>query len=326
MADENLPPEEAAERSVGRSFRTLLWWVVMTSLVLAWAYFGGVYFTLKPGQAAVLLLFGEHKQTVEAAGPELWWPAPFGEHVIIDADNELIHDFGFRGKEDENTPEAEILEATMQTGDNNIVRVAFSVRYEVDDPYLAHFKLEDPQAVVRDAAQAAVREVVGRMTVDRLLRAGKGELTSEARRLLQEHLDNYESGFDVIGVQAQTIQAPAAVVDAFEDVLRANQNAIQAVNEAEGYRNELIPGARAEAVELLASSQGYREAKVAQATGEASRFAAIVAEYRRAPEVTQKRLFLEAMEEVLPSVEKVLIDSNTTQVLPYLPLDKGARR
>jgi membrane protease subunit HflK len=144
--------------------------------------------------------------------------------------------------------------------------------------------------------------------------------------VLQEHLDNYEAGLDVIGVQAQTIQAPAAVVDAFEDVLRANQNAIQAVNEAEGYRNELIPGARAEAVELLAAANGYREAKVAQATGEAARFSSIVFEYRRAPEVTKKRLFLEAMEEVLPAVDKVLVDGDATQVLPFLPIDRGNAR
>jgi membrane protease subunit HflK len=299
---------------------------VVIVLLGSWVYFLGGYFQLKAGQAAVLLLFGKHERTIEQAGPHFWVPMPFGDYIVIDADNELILDFGFRGKEDETTPREEVLEATMQTGDNNIVRVAFSVRYEIEDAYQAHFKVEDQKTVVRDAAQAAVRKIVGRMTVDRLLRAGKGELTSEARRVLQEHLDNYEAGLDVIGVQAQTIQAPAAVVDAFEDVLRANQNAIQAVNEAEGYRNELIPGARAEAVELLAAANGYREAKVAQATGEAARFSSIVFEYRRAPEVTKKRLFLEAMEEVLPAVDKVLVDGDATQVLPFLPIDRGNAR
>lgn len=326
MADEKLPPDKAAERSAGRFFRRLLSLGFIVILLGAWAHFGGAYFTQREGEAAVLLRLGKHVRTEETAGLKFWWPAPFGERIIFDADTELIQDFGFRGKEDENTPAEDILEATMQTGDNNIVRVAFAVRYEVKDPYLATFRVADPEAIVRDASRAAVREVVGRMTVDQVLREGKAELTSEARRILQDHLDRYETGYDVLGVQAQTIQVPSPVADAFEDVLRANQNASQATNEAEGYRNALIPGARAEAAELLAAAEAYRETKVAKATGEAERFKAIALEYRRAPEVTQKRLFLEAMEDVLPAVEKVLVDGDATQVLPYLPIQRGGAK
>jgi regulator of protease activity HflC (stomatin/prohibitin superfamily) len=143
LADENLPPEEAAKRSVGRLIGSLVSWSVVIVLLGSWVYFLGGYFQLKAGQAAVLLLFGKHERTIEQAGPHFWVPMPFGDYIVIDADNELILDFGFRGKEDETTPREEVLEATMQTGDNNIVRVAFSVRYEIEDAYQAHFKVED---------------------------------------------------------------------------------------------------------------------------------------------------------------------------------------
>jgi membrane protease subunit HflK len=141
--------------------------------------------------------------------------------------------------------------------------------------------------------------------------------------LLQDILDTYDAGVEIQGVQLQDVQPPAPVRAAFDDVVAATQDASRVVNEAEGYRNELIPNARAEAVELIESAYGYRDAKIAEATGEAERFKAIAAEYRRAPEVTQKRLYLETMESVLPEVEKIIIEPGTTQLLPYLPLGRA---
>jgi membrane protease subunit HflK len=170
-----------------------------------------------------------------------------------------------------------------------------------------------------------MREVVGKMTVDGVLREQRALVTTEVSRLLQDILDSYEAGLDVQGVQLQDVQPPALVRAAFEDVVAASQDASRLGNEAEGYRNEVLPQARAEAAEARASAEAYREAKIAQATGEAERFKAIVAEYRKAPEVTRKRLYLETMESILPEVEKVIIEPGTTQVLPYLPLGRNER-
>jgi membrane protease subunit HflK len=183
----------------------------------------------------------------------------------------------------------------------------------------------DPQAVVRDAAQASMREVVGRETVDGVLRERRAIVTAEVGSLLQEILDSYDAGIDIDKVQLQDVQPPAPVRSAFEDVVAATQDANRLVNEAEGYENELIPEARGEAKERLEAAYGYRDAKIAESTGEAERFRALAAEYRKAPEVTRKRLYLETMEAILPEVETVIIESGTAQVLPYLPLGRNGR-
>jgi membrane protease subunit HflK len=148
-------------------------------------------------------------------------------------------------------------------------------------------------------------------------------VASDTAALLQDTLDSYETGIEIDKVQLQDVQPPEPVRGSFADVVAAAQDASRLVNEAEGYRNEVLPKSRAEAAEVVAAAQAYREARVAEATGEASRFRALVEEYRQAPEVTRKRLYLETMEQVLPEVEKVVIEPGTTQVLPYLPL-RGA--
>ncbi len=213
----------------------------------------------------------------------------------------------------------------MQTSDNNIVRVGFAVQYRIKDAFAARFRVANPRAVLRDAAQAAMREVVGRETVDGVLRERRAAVTAEVASLLQQILDSYDSGIDIDKVQLQDVQPPAAVRAAFEDVVAATQDASRLVNEALGYRNELIPNARGEAAERLQAAYGYRDAKIAESRGEAERFRAIAAEYRKAPEVTQKRLYLETMEAILPEVQTVIIEPGTAQVLPYLPLGRDGR-
>jgi membrane protease subunit HflK len=149
-------------------------------------------------------------------------------------------------------------------------------------------------------------------------------VADEAQALLQQILDSYEAGLLVSSIELQDVQPPQAVRESFDDVVGARQDANRLVNQAEGYRNEVIPGARAEAVELIESANGYREARVAESTGEAQRFVALEQEYRRAPEVTRKRLYLEAMESVMPKVEKVIIEPGAAGLLPYLPLVREA--
>jgi len=313
--------DERVRRSVGRRLRSAVVALALLVALSAWVW-RGWSFTLRPGEAAVLLLFGRHVETITREGFHVRLPAPFLERYVVRVRELRTEDFGLHAGGGEETP-AELHEATMQTSDNNIVRVSFTVQYTVKDPFEAGFHLEDPAGVVRDAAQAAMREVVGHTTVDGVLREKKALVTAEAARRLQEILDAYGAGLDVAQVQLQGVQPPAEVRAAFDDVVAANQDASRLVNEAEGHRNEVVPKARAEAAEVLAQAQGFREAKVAEATGAATRFRAIAAEYRLAPEVTRERLYLETMEEVLPRVEKVIVEPGAASLVPTLPIGRG---
>ena len=281
----------------------------------------GVY-TLDPGEAAVLLQLGKHVDTVRDPGVHWTLPPPINVRVIENVGMVRNEDFGVPGPGETAEADALVHESSMQTSDNNIVRVSFTVQYRISDPYAARYRIADLPAVVRSASAAAMREVVGRMTVDGVLRERRDALTAEVLTTLQGVFDRYSKDMIVVdAVELQDVQAPAAVREAFDDVVAAIQDASRHVNEAQGYQNQVIPNARAEAVELIESANGYRDARIAEATGEGERFKALSVEYKKAPTVTRKRLFLETMESVLPGVEKVIVKPG--QVVPYLPLDRA---
>jgi membrane protease subunit HflK len=217
-----------------------------------------------------------------------------------------------------------LAETVMQTGDNNIVLVEFYVQYQIGDPFRNRYRVEDSEVLLQEAAQAAMREVVGRSTIDGVLSGRKDLIASEAEDLLQTLLDRYEAGIVIAELQLKNPQAPAPVRQAFSDVIGANQDRNRTVNEAEAYANEVVPRARGEASGLIAAAQGYRDATIADATGEATRFLALVTEYQKAPAITRKRLYLETMEAVLPEAEKLIVEPGTASVLPYLPLGPNA--
>jgi membrane protease subunit HflK len=321
---EALDTDAKVERSVRRTLANGTLLLVVLAVLAGWGWLG--VYQLTPGQAAVLLRFGKHYRTVTEEGLHWTLPPPIVLREVIDAGKLRNEDFGFRGPGGADPAREAETESTMQTGDNNMVWAPFAVQFRIRDPFAARYRVANPDAVARDAAQAAMREVVGRMTVDGVLREQRALVAADTGTLLQDVLDSYDAGIEIDKVQLQDVQPPEPVRGSFTDVAAAAQDANRLVNEAEGYRNEVLPKARAEAAELLASAQGYREARVAEATGEASRFRALTAEYRRAPEVTRKRLYLETMEQVLPKVEKVVIEPGTTQVLPYLPLRNGGAR
>jgi membrane protease subunit HflK len=203
--------------------------------------------------------------------------------------NEVVREeFGARDKPHGAAADEASAEATMQTSDNNIVELGFVVQYVVKDAFASRYQLAELRATLRDAAQAAVREVVGHMTIDDVLRSARPG--GQSQELLQGS-STTTTGVTVTSIELQDVQAPEPVRAAFDDVVGAAQDANRLVNEAEGYRNEILPGARAEAVELIEAANGYREARVAESTGEAQRFLALEQEYRRAPEVTEKRLY-----------------------------------
>lgn len=312
----NPSPDEQVRRSVARTIANLTLLAASLAVLGAWSYFG--FYQLEPGQAAVILRFGEYVRTEGDPGLRWHLPPPIEGHEVVNVASIDKEEFGTQ--HDPETTEELRHGASMQTSDNNIVHVAFVVQYRVKDAFMSRYRIAEPRAILRDAAQSAVRGVVGRHTIDGVLTSERGAVQAQSEQALQESLDRYESGLEVLGIELQDVSPPAPVRAAFDDVLAATQDRNRAVNEAEGYANEVLPKARAQAIEAVEAAKGYRDAKVAEATGEANRFRAIAAEWERAPDVVRTRLYLEAMEEVLPEVRTVIVAPGTA-VMPYLPLD-----
>ena len=217
-------------------------------------------------------------------------------------------------------------EALMLTGDENIVKLEFIVQYRVrpdasgTSDFL--FNIRDPGGTVRAAAEAAMREVVGRNAIDEVLTEGKAVVQVEAQRVLQQILDHYGSGIEVVTLKLQDVDPPNQVSDAFKDVISAQQDKERLINEAAGYANDVVPRARGEAAQQINQAEGYRESKVRDAAGAAQRFVALYEEYAKAKDVTRQRLYIETMEAILPRMNKIIMDDLAAkQAVPYLPLD-----
>jgi membrane protease subunit HflK len=321
MADdaEDLPSDERVRRSVRRTFANAAALLVSVAILAAWSYFG--FYSLRPGEAAVILGFGRYVRTEADPGVRWHLPPPLESHEVVHVGSIDREAFGVRaGGSAEDLAGDALAEAAMQTSDNNIVNVGFVVQYRIKDAFQSRYRVEDPRSTLRDAAQAAVREVVGRESIDGVLSEKRGAVAAEAQEILQQTLDHYEAGIAVLGIELQEVQPPGAVRQAFDEVIAAAQDRNRAVNEAQGYANEVLPRARAEAAEQRASAQGYRDATVAEATGYAGRFSKLVGEYKKAPDVTRKRLYLETMEAVLPNVQKVIAEPGAA--LPWLPIGR----
>ncbi len=326
--------ESSVDARVNRSVRRFLTIVVLVLVLLAasagWAYTGfpGAeylgFYQLKPGQSAIILRLGAYSQTEPRAGLRWHFPAPFEAHDIVNVSEIMRLEFGIRG-DDSVAEEDAIHESSMQTGDNSIVDLGFVMQYRISDAFESRYGVAEIVSTLRDAAQAAVREIVGRMTVDGVLTERRGEVEIESERLLQDIVDSYAMGVEVMQIELQQVQPPEEVRAAFDDVVAAAQDANLAINQAKGYENEVLPRARAEAIELTESAHAYRDAKIAESRGEAERFNALLAAYQVAPEVTRKRLYLETMEAVLPNVEKIIIEPGAASVLPHLSLGDASR-
>jgi membrane protease subunit HflK len=309
MADE-------VEKSAGRWLRRITLLLVVFGGVAAW-YFTLGHVTVNPGEHAVVLRLGEHVRTVKTDGLHvLTFPQPIETVAKIRVQESLRREFG----DVDATDAAKLAETAMQTRDNNIILTEFVVQYRLRDAFNVLYRVADLDDLLGDASQAAMREVVGRSTADAIIAEQKDLIGQEVGELLQRILDTYEAGIEIERVAIQDVQPPTGVREAFDDVLAASQDRSRLVNEAEAYANEVLPRARGEAAELIASADGYRAAKVADAEGEAQRFSSLLAEYEKAPEITRKRLYLETMEEILPNVDKVIVEPGGTPVLPYLPL------
>lgn len=272
-------------------------------------------------QQGVVLRFGKLART-EAPGLHVKLPYPIETVYLPNVTRINRIDIGMRdagGNAVSNVAE----ESLMLTGDENIVDISFTVRWQVKPNGAADylFNVEDPERTVRAIAESAMREVVGESNIQSLLTTGRGEVQSRVKALMQTALDDYKSGINVTEVQLQNSNPPSAVIDAFRDVQAAQADQERLQFEANSYANKEVPQARGKAAQITQAAEAYREQTVAAAQGETKRFLSIYAEYKNAKDVTRRRMYLETMQDVLSHVNKVLIDSKDGKgVLPYLPL------
>ncbi|WP_041675284.1 FtsH protease activity modulator HflK [Ramlibacter tataouinensis] len=291
--------------------------LIAAVVVLIWL--GTGFFIVQEGQQAVITQFGRYKETV-GAGFNWRLPYPIQRHELVTVTQVRSVDIG----RDTIIRATGLRESAMLTQDENIVEIKFAVQYRLNDARAWLFESRNPAETVVQAAETAVREVVGNMRMDAALGEERDQIGPRVRKLMQTILDRYGVGVEVLGINLQQggVRPPEQVQAAFDDVLRAGQERERAKNEAQAYANDVIPRAVGAASRLTEEAQGYKARIVAQAQGDAQRFRSVLAEYQRAPQVTRDRMYLETMQQIYSNVTKVLVDSRQGSNLLYLPLDK----
>lgn len=306
------------------------WRVIAVVAVLIWL--GSGIYIVHPDEVGVVKRFGAYNRTTES-GPHYRLPFPF-ESVLTPQVTKIQRiEVGFRGNAAQvgvtgNQVRLVPEESLMLTGDENIVDVQFIVQFLIENAQDYLFNVANQDKTVKDAAEAAMREVIGYNKIDAALTDDKLTIQNDTRDLLQKTLDSYQSGIRVVAVQLQDVHPPRQVIDAFKDVASAKEDKSRFINEAEAYENDLIPKTRGEAAAITNQAQAYKESKILQAKGDSDRFTFVLEEYRKAKDITKKRLYLETMEEILsrPEVEKIIISNESMQrVFPYLPLQRPGR-
>jgi len=296
--------------------------------ILALAWIGSGLYIVQPNEVGIVLRFG---QAVRLDGPGWNYHLPRPIESVIKPSVTAVNsmDIGFRSTGDTRgravtRPE----EGQMLTGDENILDIQYTVFWRIKDARAYVFNIFAPEGTVRAAAESAMREVVGNMRAQEALAQGRVAIETNSQKLLQQILDEYKAGIEITQVQLRGVEPPAQVIDAFRDVQRAQADRERLRNEAESYRNQIVPEARGQAQRIVQEAEAYRQQVLAQAQGEAQRFTSIYDAYRLAPEVTKRRLYLEMMEEMLAKTNKVIVDQpqGGTGVMPFLPLQDLFRR
>jgi modulator of FtsH protease HflK len=303
--------------------------LIALAALAIWGFSG--FFRVEPDELGVVLRFGKY---VRDAKPGLNYHLPYPvESVLtpkvtrvnrIDVGMRLVEDLR-RGTQMRNVPE----ESLMLTGDENIVDVDFSVFWLIKptgaSEYL--FNIQNPEGTVKAVAESAMREVIGRNNIQPILTGARQTIEGAVQDLMQKTLDHYGAGIQISQVQLQKVDPPAQVIDSFRDVQAARADAERAQNEAQTYANRVVPEARGRVAQITQAAEAYREQTVAEAKGQTARFVKVYDEYKKAPDVTRQRLYLETMERVLGGTEKFIVDPGSASgVVPYLPLNELARR
>ena len=308
------------------------WWVVNAVFVVVLAiWLGAGFFTVQPGEQAALRLFGEFNSE-KGPGLHWYWPTPIGARDIVSVDQVRKLEIGVRG----GTPVLD--ESLMITGDPdelgqpgeapNIVDVQLLVQYDIKNIEDFLYRSVDPEgATIVAATETALRQVIGSRPIDDVLTNQKEAIQADTKLLLQGLLDEYDTGINVRVVQLLNVFAPEQVKDAFDDVVRAKEDKARIINLADAYKEDILPRARGEAARLTETAEAFKQEKVAIAEGQAARFLSILAEYDKAKEITRQRLYLEAMEEMLPGITKFIVSENAGGgLLQFLPLTEEATR
>ncbi|RMF09985.1 MAG: FtsH protease activity modulator HflK [Alphaproteobacteria bacterium] len=276
------------------------------------------FYTVGPEEEGVVLRFGKYDRTTGPGLHFMIWPIETVETPKVLAENQLNFGVATRG----GSPEG-----LMLAGDQNIVDIKFTVLWKIADARKFLFNVRDPERLVRVVAESAMREIVGRTSGEEIRTRGRLVAQNAVLELTQTTLDSYDAGIRITGVQLEKADPPPAVIDAFEEVQRAEQNQNKFIREAEQYRNKLLGEAQGEASKIVEDAKAYKARVTNEAEGEAQRFIAIYKEYAKAPDVTRKRIFLETLEEVLSKTKKVIIEPGSGQgVVPYLPLSELGKK
>ncbi len=290
---------------------------------LLWMVSG--FYILPEGQNAAILRFGEYKQIVTSAGFKWRWPAPIENHELVNVQQLRQVEVGYRGS----VKKKESKESLMLTGDQSIVDIQFAVQYRIANPadWLFNNKqLRDPEELLRQAAETAMRAVVGRKQIDDVLYAEKDTVGKDALKEMQNIIDRYRTGVAIVDLTIQQAQPPEQVQAAFEDANKAAQDRERLINEGRAYANDVIPKARGTSARLLLEAEGYKSRIVSAAEGDASRFTQVLGQYSKAPQVTRERIYLETMQQIYSNANKVYVDTkgngSGSGSLLYLPLDK----
>ena len=306
----------------GGAFAYIVFGVFAVALVI-WLATG--FYTVQPGEEAALRRLGKF-DTIQGPGLHWYWPAPIGTRAIVAVEEVRRLELGFRGGT--SIPS----ESLMITGDENIVDTQLLVQYDVKDIESFLFRVADPGgAVIKSAAETALRQVVGQRNIDDVLTTEKEAVQDETKQLLQRLLDLYETGIRIREVKLQNVRPPVQVQDAFDDVVRAREDKERIINLADAYKEDILPRARGDAARVFQAAEAFRQERVALAQGQAERFLAILAEYNESKDVTRQRLYLEAMEDILPGINKLILENENAVVVipgdgssPILPLPSGS--
>ena len=287
------------------------------------------FYRVEPDEQGIELLFGKWNQVTTEPGLHYFFPTPFGKTMTPKVESIRKINVGYRSASElgfsSNSSDRNVLEESlMLTGDQNIVDVHFTVLYKIKDAGKFLFKLRNPETTVKDMSESVMREIVGQRDLEFLLTGGRQEVEQVVRSDLQDILDEYESGILVQSIQLQSVNPPALVIDAFDEVQRARQDKEKLVNEANSYLNKIVPNARGDAAKLVQEATAYKEQVIKQAEGVAQNFIDVYNSYKETKYVTRQRIYLETLTEVLEGPNKIILDSTGEGqgVVPYLPINE----
>jgi membrane protease subunit HflK len=292
---------------------------IVLVIALIWAATG--FYIVDQGSRGVVLRFGKNTE-VTMPGPRWHIPFPVESVEVVNLEQVRTLEVGYRSSGNSVARSKELRESLMLTDDENIIDLQFAVQYNLKSAENFLFNNRSADASVRGAAESAIREIVGKSKMDFALYEGREEIAVKAKKLMQEILDRYDTGINVTSVTMQNAQPPEQVQASFDDAVKAKQDLERQKNEGQAYANDIIPKAKGAASRLTSEAQGYRVKVENEAKGNASRFEQILTQYNRAPEVMRDRIYIEAQEQILSNISKVIVDQKNSNSLLYLPLDK----